>query len=126
VAIELTNNSSDLTDRMAVGKMPPTGAKMLSFIGKSLAIRRELVSQLSVLDPPESIWEVASLDLLYHALRNNFEIQQRMRVVEHKLDLIKETAHLVVSLNESRRSHFLELIIIFLIAVEIVLYVIGT
>lgn len=125
VATELTENSASLTDRMSQGKMPPTGRKMLIYIGKSLAMRRELLSHLSVLDPPESIWESNSLDQLYHGLRNNFEIPQRMRVVEHKLELIKETAHIVVSINESRRSHFLELVIIFLIAVEIVLYLIG-
>ena len=125
VAVELTDQCSGLTDRMAEGKMPPTGSKMLSFIGKSLGMRRELVSQLSVLDPPEAIWEDNSLDVLYHALRNNFEIQQRMRVVEHKLELVKETAQLVVSLNESRQSHFLEIVIIVLIAIEIVLYNFG-
>ncbi len=122
VVTEMTANSASLTDRMRQGKMPPTGSKMLVFIGQSLAIRRELVSQLSVLDPPESIWEDDKLDRLYHALRNNFEIPQRMRVVEHKLDLIKETAHMVVSLNETRRSHVLELVIIILIAIEILLY----
>ncbi len=125
VAAELTDNSAVLTDRMSQGKMPPTGRDMLIYIGKSLAMRRELISHLSVLDPPESIWESKSLDLLYHGLRNNFEIPQRMRVVEHKLELLKETAHIVVSINESRRSHFLELVIIFLIAAEIILYLIG-
>ena len=48
-----------------------------------------------------------------------------MRVVEHKLELLKETAQLVVSINESRRSHFLEIIIILLIAIEIALYIVG-
>ena len=95
------------------------------FIGQSLAIRRELVSQLSVLDPPESIWEDDRLDRLYHALQNNFEITQRMRVIEHKLELIHDTARMVVSINEVKRSHFLEMVIIFLIAFEIVLAIIG-
>ncbi len=121
----LTEESSAVTGPMAQGRMPPAGKRMLEFIGKSLEMRRELVSQLSVFDPPEEIWEDDRLDSLYHALRANFEIQQRMRVVEHKLELVKETAHLVVSINESRRGLYLEMIIIFLIAVEIVLFLIG-
>lgn len=125
VAVSLTEDSATLTGPMAQGKMPPAGKRMLEFIGKSLEMRRELVSQLSVLDPPEEIWEDDRLDSLYHALRNNFEIPQRMRVVEHKLELVRETADLVVSINESRRSLFLELTIIFLIAIEVVLYLIG-
>lgn len=125
VAVTLTEDSAALTEPMEQGRMPPAGQPMLKFIGKSLGIRRELVSQLSVLDPPEEIWEDDRLDSLYHALRNNFEIQQRMRVVEHKLELVKETADLVVSINESRRSLWLELIIIALIAIEIILYLVG-
>lgn len=125
VAVILTEESSAVTGPMAQGRMPPAGKRMLEFIGKSLEMRRELVSQLSVFDPPEEIWEDDRLDSLYHALRANFEIQQRMRVVEHKLELVKETAHLVVSINESRRGLYLEMIIIFLIAVEIVLFLIG-
>jgi uncharacterized Rmd1/YagE family protein len=125
VVSAMTESTASLTDRMSQGKNPPTGSKMLVFIGKSLSIRRELVSQLSVLDPPESIWEDDSLDRLYHALQNNFEIPQRLRVVEHKLELIGDTARMVVSINEGRRSHFLEMVIIFLIALEIVMALFG-
>jgi uncharacterized Rmd1/YagE family protein len=125
VVAAMTQSTASLTDRMSQGKNPPTGTEMLVFIGRSLSIRRELVSQLSVLDPPESIWDDDSLDRLYHALQNNFEIPQRMRVVEHKLGLIHDTAQMVVSINEGRRSHFLEMVVIFLIALEIVLAIIG-
>ncbi len=125
VVTEMTNSTASLTDRMSAGKMPPSGSEMLVFIGQSLAIRRELVSQLSVLDPPESIWEDDRLDRLYHALQNNFEIPQRMRVVEHKLELVHDTAQMVVSINEGQRSHHLEMIVIVLIALEIVLAIIG-
>ena len=121
VVTGMTSSTAGLTDRLSAGKMPPSGSPMLAFIGKSLSIRRELLSQLSVLDPPESIWEDDSLDRLYHALQANFEIPQRMRVVEHKLNLIHDTAQMIVSINEGRRAHFLEMIIIFLIALEIVL-----
>jgi uncharacterized Rmd1/YagE family protein len=125
VVAAMTESTASLTDRMSQGKMPPSGSAMLMFIGQSLAIRRELVSQLSVLDPPEAIWEDDSLDHLYHALQNNFEITARMRVVEHKLGLIHATAQMVVSINEGRRSHFLEMVIIFLIAFEIVLAILS-
>ena len=125
VVAEMTDATAGVTDRLGKGQMPPTGSAMLMFIGQSLAIRRELVSQLSVLDPPESIWDDDRLDRLYHALQNNFEIPQRMRVVEHKLELIHDTAQMVVSINEGRRSHFLEMVVIFLIGFEVVLALIG-
>ena len=125
IVTNMTGSTAGVTDRLSAGKMPPSGSEMLAFIGKSLAIRRELLSQLSVLDPPESIWEDDSLDRLYHALQANFETPQRMRVVEHKLDLIHDTAQMVVSINEGRRTHFLEMIVIILIALEIVLAIWG-
>lgn len=125
VVARMTESTAGVTDRLSKGKMPPSGSEMLMFIGRSLAIRRELVSQLSVLDPPESIWDDDRLDRLYHALQSNFEIPQRLRVVEHKLELIHDTAEMVVSINEGRRSHFLEMVVIFLIALEVVLAIIG-
>ncbi len=39
--------------------------------------------------------------------------------------LIHDTAEMVVSINEGRRSHFLEMVVIFLIALEVVLAIIG-
>lgn len=125
VVAEMTESTAEVTDRLSKGQMPPSGSKMLTFIGQSLAIRRELVSQLSVLDPPEAIWDDDRLDRLYHALQGNFEIPQRLRVVEHKLELIHDTAEMVVSINEGRRSHFLEMVVIFLIGLEVVLAFIG-
>ncbi len=125
VADQLTEDSADFMDTMAQGQRPVDGPQTLKFIGEGLAVRHGLLAHLSVMDSPEETWEDKSLDILYQALRNNFEIQQRMRATEYKLELVKETAHVVVSLNESRRSHFLELVIIFLIAFEIVLYLIG-
>lgn len=125
VADELTEESADFMETMAQGQRPVDGPHTLKFIGEGLAVRRGLLAHLSVMDPPEGTWEDKSLDVLYQALFNNFDIQQRMKATEYKLELVKETAHVVVSLNESRRSHFLELVIIFLIAFEIVLYLIG-
>lgn len=125
VVSEMVQSAAGPIDRMSKGQMPPTGTEMLVFIGRCLSIRRELVTQLSVLDPPESIWDDDSLDRLYHALGANFEIPQRLRVIEHKLELINDTADMVVSINEGRRSHHLEMVVIFLIAMEIVLALIG-
>jgi uncharacterized Rmd1/YagE family protein len=125
VVVEMTESTAELTDQLRKGHNPPTGSRMLVFIGQALGIRRELVSQLSVLDPPESVWEDDTLDKLYHALGNNFEIPQRLRVIEHKLELIKETAEMVLSINEGRQSHRLELIVVGLIALEVILALIG-
>lgn len=119
----LTDEAAHVTDALAAGRAPRARTRqMLRFIAQGLVTRRELVTHLSILDPPESTWEDLQVERLYESLRSNFDLQSRFRTLEYKLELVKETAQLMVDLFESRRFTILELVIILLIAVEILLY----
>jgi len=119
-ADQLLERAAEITETLAVeGKIPRHTKDLLRFIGVALSTRRQIVTQLSLLDPPEEIWDDPSLDNLYHKLHTNFELQVRFRALEYKLELIEEAVEVVTDLHDTRRGHMLELIVIILIALEV-------
>ncbi len=121
-ADEMLEKAAEITETLAVeGKIPRHTKELLRFIGVGLSTRRQIVTQLSLIDPPEEIWDDPSLDNLYHKLHTNFELQVRFRALEYKLELIEEAVEVVTDLHDSRRGYILELIVVILIAVEVAL-----
>lgn len=121
-ADEMLEKAAEITETLAVeGKIPRHTKDLLRFIGVGLSTRRQIVTQLSLIDPPEEIWDDPSLDNLYHKLHTNFELQVRFRALEYKLELIEEAVEVVTDLHDSRRGYILELIVVILIAVEVFL-----
>ena len=121
------DRAAAFTDAMASGvQLGGSLKQMVSFIGVGLATRREIVSNLAILDSPDVVWEDSALDSLFQGLKANFELSGRYRTLEHKLRLIHESVEVLVDLSHTRRSLFLEIIIIVLIAVEVGLAIWGT
>ena len=63
-------------------------------------------------------WDDPALDKLFRELRINFEIEMRVSNVEKKLNLVVESAEILVDLTKSRREHALEIVVIVLIALR--------
>lgn len=126
MAERMLQKASSVTDGMASGgRIPLTLKQMIRFIGAALSARREIVSRLSIMDAPEMAWEDRDVDKLFHDLKSNFEFSARFRSLEYKLRLIHESVEVIVNLTNTRRSEFLELTIIALIALEIILALLG-
>jgi required for meiotic nuclear division protein 1 len=90
------------------------------FVGNVLSVRNQIAMTLSLLDAPLITWEREVYDRLYRGLRNAFEIEDRYRTIEHKIQLIQQNLEIVVNLVQYRRGKILEMTIIALIAFEIV------
>lgn len=121
VVNQLLEQSSHYTDALATGSKHSAEPEMLKFIGVGLATRREIISNMAILDTPDIAWEDPHLDVLAQDLRSSFELTSRYRTLEHKLRLIHETLEILVDLRHTRRSFWLEIIITVLIAVELIL-----
>jgi uncharacterized Rmd1/YagE family protein len=93
------------------------------FIGIVLATRNQIAMTLSLLDAPDLTWEREDIDRLYRALRQAFEIEDRYRTIQHKIELIQQNLEVVVQLVQHRRSRSLEWVVIALIALELALAV---
>ncbi|MEZ4704874.1 MAG: RMD1 family protein [Bdellovibrionota bacterium] len=103
------------------GRLPNSDRKMRMQLGSSMTAKQQLVHNLYLLDHPEVLWEDQRLDKLYFDMVNMFEIQERFRGLQYKLDGLQEDMSLVAFLSSNQRMERMELAIVFLIVMEIVL-----
>ena len=103
------------------GRARPSLKQLMRQIGDVLAARHRMTGRAQIAEKPEILWEHPELDRLYARLEAEFELSERARIIERKLDVIGETASTLMELVQERRSVRLELAVIALIAFEIVL-----
>ena len=59
------------------------------------------------------------MESIYLDLRNAFDLEERFKSIEYKIDTIKESLRIVLEARNSALAQRLEIIIIILIAIEI-------
>jgi len=105
------------------GRFRARSRELLSFVGRGMVTRTQVVHTLALLDAPAVTWDDETLDRLYRELRLSFDIEDRYRGLDHKLRVIQDNLELLVDLTRHTRSILLELAVIVLIAIELVLAV---
>lgn len=95
--------------------------ELLRHIGSTLSIHGKMVGRVEVVEKPELLWERPELERLYQRLENEYEVSERHRALERKLDLISRTAETLMGLLHNKRSLRVEWYIVILIAVDIAL-----
>jgi uncharacterized Rmd1/YagE family protein len=96
------------------------GKKVLDYLYEVSSIKNRILSDLMLLEKPERAWEEEYLARVYSQVRDYFEISDSVRVIENKLSYISETSRYVLEILAERRAEVLEMIIIFLILIEII------
>lgn len=104
------------------GKTDLSGRELLKKVGFAMNVRHLVVTQLALLDKPELTWEDRQLDNFYNELSEDFEIEDRYAILNQKLESIFRNAEFILDYLNSSRSHTLEVIIVFLILIEIVIF----
>jgi uncharacterized Rmd1/YagE family protein len=115
---QLEHTSRQLAE---TGRFRGKSRSLLSFIGRGMTTRTQVVHTLSLLDAPALAWDNEALDRLYRDLRHSFAIEDRYHALDQKLRMIQDNLELLVELSQHRRSVLLEVAVIALIALEIVL-----
>jgi len=110
-----------ITGLQSRGHAVPPIKQVMRQIGGVLAARHRMTGRAQIAEKPEVLWEHPELDRLYARLEAEFELTERARTIERKLDVIGETASTLLDLVQERRSVRLELAVIALIAFEIIL-----
>ncbi len=103
------------------GRGTRPGKDVLRLIGGALLSEQRMVGRVEVGDKPEILWSRVDLEQLYSRMEKEFEIQERHRVLNRKLDVIARTAQTVLELIQNRRTLRVEWYIVILIVVEIIL-----
>lgn len=94
---------------------------LLSYIGGTLLIQQKMFGIVEVGEKPDPVWDDPALDRLYLRLEDEYELRERLVILEQKLALISRTVETSLNLLQRNSSHRVEWYITILIVIEIVL-----
>lgn len=112
-------------------KLAETGSTSLSrkqaamMRGQLFLTKSEILLKYELLDTPEFIWEYPELQATYETGATYLELKQRTEFLSLKLETIHELFEMLADDLKHKHSSKLEWIIIWLIAVEIVIFIIN-
>ena len=95
-------------------------ADLLKLLGNSLLVQHRLSGRVAVGEKPDVLWDRPDLERLYARLEDEYELSERVEILNRKLEVISDTATTLADIIDAKRSLRLELIVVFLIAFEIV------
>ena len=116
-----------IIDKLSMtGKLPHGRRRLTKQVGFALSVEYDLAYNLSVLDDPDVVWDGGKkIEELYIALKRQFELEERIKVIQQKISIISHSTTFILGRLEVQNASILEWIIIILILLEIVLYLIG-
>lgn len=94
---------------------------LLAQIGDVLLTQHRMVGRAEVLEKPEVLWNTPELEGLFGRLEREYEIRERSRALDNKLEVIGNTAETLLDLVHANRSQKVEWYIVGLILFEILL-----
>ncbi|MFH1066026.1 MAG: RMD1 family protein [Nanoarchaeota archaeon] len=105
------------------GKLKRGSKELLKIIGNNNTIIETIVSKMALLEEPAAAWECEEAEWLFNRLRKTFELEERFKHLQYKLDFIQNNSEVMLDILNNRKSEILEWVIIILIAIEIVIFV---
>lgn len=96
---------------------------LLDQISDSLLSLHRMTGIAEIGDKPELLWEYPELERLYVRMEDEYEIGERYKALERKMELIFRTADTLQDLLQTKRTLHVEWYIVILIVVEIVIIV---
>ncbi len=101
------------------------GRELLRQIGDVLLMHHRMVGRVEVGEKPDLLWDHPELERLHARLQDEYELTERERALDRKLDLISRTATTALDILQTRRTLRVEWYIVALIAFEITLTLYG-
>lgn len=109
-----------MLDRVRLkGRIAIPAMKLNSQIADASMAQAEVVGVLHLLDKPDILWNDAEMESIYADLRNAFDLEERFKAIEYKIDTIKETLRIILEARNSALAQRLEIVIILLVAIEV-------
>ena len=103
----------------ASGQTSKSRTDLLKLLGNSLLVQHRVSGRVAVDEKPDVLWDRPDLERLYSRLEDEYELSERVDILNRKLEVISDTATTLADIIDAKRSLRLELIVIFLIAFEI-------
>ena len=103
------------------GRAGVPGKVLLQHIGEVLSMQQKMVGRVETGEKPELVWEHPELDRLYMRLAEEYELRDRGRAIDRKLDIVSRTVETLLSLEQTRSSLRVEWYIVALIVAELLI-----
>jgi uncharacterized Rmd1/YagE family protein len=110
--------AAELRKKGRTGRQP---RELLRHIGDVLLTEHKMVGRAEASEKPELLWEHPELERLYGRLEAEYELRDRARALEAKLDLISRTCETLLALVQNQRTARIEWFIVVLICAELLL-----
>jgi required for meiotic nuclear division protein 1 len=78
--------------------------ELLRHIGDVLRMQQKMVGRIETGEKPELLWEHPELERLYMRLAEEYELRDRDRALDRKLDIISRTVETLLGLVQTRSS----------------------
>jgi uncharacterized Rmd1/YagE family protein len=101
------------------GRTGARGGELLRHIGNVL--EHKMVGRVETGEKPELLWEYPGFERLYVRLADEYELRDRDRALDRKLDVISRTVETLLELVQTRSSLRVEWYIVLLIVAELIL-----
>lgn len=101
------------------GRVPGGHAAILKRIGKALLVRQHVSGYVAIAEKPDVLWDRPDLERLYARLEDEYELKERVDILNRKLAVIADNAEVMSDIIDTRRSLRLELVIVLLILFEV-------
>ncbi|KAK6341233.1 hypothetical protein TWF696_008319 [Orbilia brochopaga] len=112
-------------DVALTGKVRMSRRKIMMHIGDLFILRININLQGSVMDSPELMWAEPQLEPIYQAARSYLEINQRVTLLNQRLDVIGDLLQMLKEQLSHSQGERLEWVVIILIAVEILVALVN-
>ena len=86
------------------GRTRSHAKELLREIGDVLLTQHKMVGHVEVLEKPDVLWEHPELERFHARLRDEYELRERERALNRKLELISRTVATLLELIQNRRS----------------------
>jgi len=103
------------------GRAGATSKELLRHIGDVLLMQQKMVGRVETGEKPELLWEHPELERLYMRLAEEYELRDRGRALDRKLEVVSRTVETLLSLVQTRSSMRVEWYIVLLIIAELLL-----
>lgn len=107
-------------DKLADGKKIAVNSKdTLRLSGRLLLLRGKLNLYSELVETPDIYWSESRLEKIHDRTSNALDITKRVNILNRKLDYLTEESEALISVISKRTEVNLELIIIYLIMIEV-------
>lgn len=123
-ALQTIEETSDIPRNMAsTGSTRLPRKKIARMRGRLFLVESDINLNFALLDTPEFFWEYPSLEEFYSMTSRYLDLVPRIEVLNRKLKIIHALFDMLADEQNHKHSSMLEWIIIWLIAIEILIFI---